>query len=410
MVTAIGVTGTLLDRYNRIFGADGFLRSQNVERNEETELLGYATIAGVDPLFLGDPGTGKTWLIELLVNYCLSDMSLFTHLFAKDQSADEVLGPRDVVAMKSGKIARLMDGYAPEANYCYWDEVFKASPPMLNPMLDLLANRVLKVGGNVVDCGQLITIMMSSNELPDREDLLAFRDRIGITKFVRPVRTPEGLRAVTDIQLAFQSDGLDTSGVVPLTLDDIKAIRAEVQQVQVSDAIRDVMTQAELKWSEAGHPVSQRRKGQMWKVIKTRAWANGRMEAVVDDFLPVQHMAWNHPDDAASAREIVLEFASVFTRKAARLREAMEPVVAELEKLRAQAEKADTGDEYDQLMNSGFGFIRQLKRLAREADDQIAEGKQQGQDTTEVQSVLADIRKAHEWAEDALTGIEESRP
>src|SRR5947209_212178 len=161
-------TSPLLYKYADIFGPDGFLNKHNVERREEIELLGLSTIGGVDLLFLGDPGVGKTWVSELLVNECLVDMSLFTHLLAKDMSADELLGPRDIMAMKSGKIARLMDGYAPTANFCYWDEVFKASPPLLNPMLDLLANRLLKVGGQVVDCSHLITILMSSNDLPDR--------------------------------------------------------------------------------------------------------------------------------------------------------------------------------------------------------------------------------------------------
>ncbi len=319
-----------------MFRLSGFLRRYNIERNEEIELLGLSTISGVDTLFLGDPGVGKTWAIELLVEHCLTDMELFSILLAKDMSADEVLGPRDIMAMKQGRISRLMDGYMPLANYAYLDEVFKASPPLLNPLLDIMANRVLKVGGQVHELRQLITILMSSNELPDREDLQAFRDRIGITKFVHPVRSPDGRRAVTDIQLEYQAsaDQVDTTGLNPLSLDDIHAIRAEVRQIEVGDAIRQIMVDMQQKWTEAGHPPSQRRVGQMWKIVKARAWANGRNEVVADDFLPVQHMAWNHPDDAGSAREIVLEFASVFTRKAQRLREALEPVLAELESLR----------------------------------------------------------------------------
>jgi MoxR-like ATPase len=381
-----------------------FLKSQNVERDEDIDLLLLSTVSGVDALFLGDPGVGKTWMIELLVNYCLTDMSLFSHLFAKDQSADEVLGPRDIMAMKNGVIARLTDGYMPDANYAYADEVFKASPPMLNPLLDLLANRVLKVGGNVKDCGQLISILMSSNELPDREDLLAFRDRIGITKYVQPVRTPEGRRRVTDIQLDFQANGLDTSTLTPLTLAEIHAIRAEVKQVVVNDACRQIMVDAQQKWTEAGHPPSQRRIGQMWKVIKAHAWAHSRSEVVADDFLPCQHMAWNHPDDADSARSVILEFASVFTRKAQRAREAMEPIAQSMEELRSKLEAADTESDRDDLMTDGFKFIRQLRKLGRDVDQQLAEGRDQGQDVSMLTELRTDISKLDEWAEKALVG------
>lgn len=384
-----------------------FLKSQNVERDEDIELLMLSTVSGVDALFLGDPGVGKTWMIELLVNHCLTNMSLFTHLFAKDQSADEVLGPRDIMAMKAGAIARLTNGYAPDANYMYADEVFKASPPMLNPLLDLLANRVLKMGGQVKDCSQLISILMSSNELPDREDLMAFRDRIGITKYVQPVKTPEGRRRVTDIQLDFQANGLDLSGLTPLTLDNIHAIRSEVRLVTVNDACRQIMVDAQQKWMEAGHPPSQRRIGQMWKVIKAHAWSRGRDEVVADDFLPCQHMAWNHPDDADSARSVILEFASVFTRKAQRAREAMEPIAQAMEDLRTKLAAAESESDRDDLMTDGFKFIRQLRKLGRDVEAQVKEGREQGQDVSSLTDLQGDIKRLDEWAEKALVGEED---
>jgi MoxR-like ATPase len=400
-------TLTMLDRFNSIFGPDGFLNAHNVERREMIELLGLSVIAGIDPLFLGDPGVGKTWAIELMTNECMVDMNLFTHLLAKDMSADELLGPRDIMAMKQGVIARLTDGYLPSAHVGYLDEIFKGSPPLLNPLLDLFANRVVKIGGKIMSCDQLISIVASSNELPDREDLSAFRDRIALTYFVQPVRTPEGRRAVTDIQLDFQVNGLDTSTVQPLSLADIYAIKDEVRQIAVGDAIRGVMVDAQQKWQEAGHPPSQRRIGQMWKVVKARAWANGRTEVVTDDFLPCQHMAWNHPDHQKSARDVVLEFASVFTRKAQRLREAMEPVVASMESLRQSLDAATEESERDDLMNDGFKLMRQLRKMRAEGREYVKDGKSTGQDTTSVEGVLSDIERSYTWAEQALTGADD---
>jgi MoxR-like ATPase len=404
----MATTATLdvLAAYQHIFGQDGFLDTHNIERREEIELLGLATISGVDVLYLGDPGVGKTWMIELLVQDCLTNMALFNHLLAKDMSADEVLGPRDIMAMKAGKIERLTAGYLPEANYGYLDEVFKASPPMLNPLLDLLANRVLKMGGKTVSCEQLLALFMSSNELPDREDLMAFRDRIGITKFVQPVRTPEGRRAVTDLQLDFQAKGTDKSGLTPLSLTDIETIRDQVKRVKVPEAIRETMVIAQQKWFEAGHPPSQRRIGQMWKVIKARSWANGRSTVIADDLLPCQHMAWNHPDNAGTARDVILEFASVFTRKATQLREAFEPVEREVQELRTNLEGADDQKKED-LMDDGFKIMRGLRKLRKKASEQIAEGEGQGQDVTMLKEVAGEIEKAHDWSEKVLSGTEE---
>lgn len=404
---AVTVTPALHASYEAIFGKDGVINLHNIERREEIELLGLATIAGVDALFLGEPGVGKTWMIEMLVDHCLEGMELFSHLLAKDQSADEVLGPRDVMAMKEGRIARLTDGYLPEANFAYLDEVFKASPTMLNPLLDLMANRVLKVGGVTIDCSQLVTVLMSSNELPEREDLQAFRDRIGITKMVEPVRTAEGRRAVTDLQLDFQANGVSTNGLTPLSLADIAAIKVEVKQVVVPDAIREMMGQAQQKWLEAGHPPSLRRIGQMWKVVKAHAWAAGRGEACADDLLPCQHMAFNLLEHQQSARGIILEFASAFTRKAERLKQSLEPVLAQMEELRQQIEASETKEDKEALMDSGFKFLRQLRKLMKEADAQIKEGKTQGQDVSSLEEVQTEITDAYSWAEKALTGAED---
>src|SRR3974390_2233031 len=200
----------LLDRLNHV---RDWLNIYCIERKEEIDLQLLATIAAIDMLLLGDWGVGKTWQIELMVKHCIVHddgtslgHDLFTHLCAKDQSVGEILGERDVLALQQGRVARITAGMLPTAVFAYLDEIFKSSPPLLNPLLDIFAKRELKIGGSVLDCSQLVTIFMSSNELPDREDLMAFRDRIAITKFVEGVRSPEGRRKVTDMQLAYTAN------------------------------------------------------------------------------------------------------------------------------------------------------------------------------------------------------------
>lgn len=406
--TAAPPTTDLHAAYGDIFGPDGFLNRYNVERREEIDLLGLATISGIDLLFLGEPGVGKTWVIELLTNYALTDMTLFTHLLAKDQSVAELLGEKDVMAMKQGQTARITKGTLVDANFAYLDEIFKASPPMLNPLLDIFAKRELKIGGKVISCKQLVSILMSSNELPDREDLFAFRDRIAITKEVLPIRTPEGRRAVTDIQLDYDTGGIDTTGLRQLSLGEIEQIRHEVRHtVVVSDVIRDMMGDIEQRCVEAGHPISQRRKRDIWRMVKSRAWARGATQVTADDFLPAQHMVWNHPDHRDSGRAIVLDFASAFTRKAALLREAMEPVLRELQDLKAQIDAEADAVEKGNLMDSGFKFLRQIRKLQSEADDNIRDGINQGQDVSMVEDVKRELDGTHDWARKLLSGEED---
>jgi len=406
-VSTTTIASALHARFDAIFNPKtGFLAKYNIERTEEIELLGLAVISRVDLLFLGDPGVGKTWLIELLTDYGLVDMQLFTHLLAKDQSVSEILGEKDVMAMKEGRTARITAGSLVEANLAYLDEIFKGSPPMLNPLLDIFAKRQLKIGGKVIDCSQLITILMSSNELPDREDLQAFRDRIAITKVVQPVKTPEGRRAITDIQLGYDIGGIDTTDLEPLTLDDIAAIRAEAMKVEFPEPVREKVGELEQKCLEAGFMISQRRKRDILRMMRSRAWARGRDSVVMDDFLVAEHMAWSHPDHHKPARDIVTDLASKFTRKARRLRETMEAVRAEIAQLEQDAAKLDEAEAREK-MAEGWQFATQLKNLLEEGKDQITEGEAEGEDVTVTREVVAEIKSYHKWVVGYLSGTDD---
>ena len=397
----VSLHGELFDRKT------GFLAQYNVEREEQIELLGLSLISGIDPLFLGDPGVGKTWMIELML-MCLngtSDKDFFNTLVFKETPADDILGPRSLPGMKAGRIERLSEGYLPTAVVGYLDEIFKSSPTLVNSLLDLFANRKLKVGANIIDCSQLLCIFGSSNELPDREDMLPFRDRFGLTNFVPAVRSPEGRIRVMRIQDEFQSGGstIDLSNAPRLSLDDVRTMRQEVTGIILPDSLIESMNKAQERWASAGHPPSQRRIGQMLKAIKARAWIRGSDHATTDDMIVCQHMAWNQPDDAKSAHDIIMEFANVFARKASRTREALEPILAKLDEV-----KADIGSEEpsEDQMAEAFKVMRDLRRMKRETKDQIDQGTTQGHDVTDLEAVMSTISDAYTWVEKTMTGEE----
>ena len=402
-VVPIPATSDLLERYN---GIREFLRTYNIERDEEVDLLLMSMISGVDLLFLGDPGVGKTWAIELLTEHCITGASLFTHLCAKDQSAGEILGERDPMALKQGQVARIIAGMLPTANFAYLDEIFKSSPPMLNPLLDVYAKRQLKVGGKTIDCSQLISIFSSSNELPEREDLQAFRDRIAITKFVQPVRSPEGRRAVSLIQLGVDSTGIDTTNLKPLTLDEIHAIKRQVTQVQVTDAVLDTMGEIEQQCFEAKHPISQRRKGAIWRMVKAHAWARGGDFVRPDDFMVAAHMLWNHASDVESANNIVLKYANRFMQRAKALKEELEPVMSEMDKLKLEIDAAQSREDKLKVQQTGYHFVSDLEGLKDKARDYIKEGEYEGQDVRDLKEALAEIRRATKWTQGVLFGTD----
>jgi MoxR-like ATPase len=394
-------TSNALDKWESIFGPNGFLADHNVEREEEIEILGLCVPSGVDHQLIGDPGVGKTWLIELLLK-CLPGATLYNTLIMKEMSADEVLGPRSLKALKNDELIRLTLGFLPDANFGYLDEFWKGSPPVINALLSIMAERLLKYGGKVIDCSHIRAIILSSNELPDREDLGAARDRIGLTKHVQPVRSPEGKRRVADIQLAdIEGDGLSLGDIPQLELVDIDQMGAEARAVIVPDTVREKAVEAHGKWEEAGFVPSQRRMKQMWRVAKQLAWSQGRTEMVSDDMMIWQHMAWNRPDDMQKAHDILIEFAGHFTQVADGHREAVEPIRAKLDEAykklgmdeaQAQAEDFDSAEQaHDRGFDDAFDALRDMKRLRRTVKKDIEEAVDQAQDTRELKKVLEEL-------------------
>lgn len=395
------VTDSLVTKVKDIYDPkDGWIAQYNVEREEEIELLAIALLAGVDALFLGDPGVGKTWMIELQLRSFrnggapLGPLELFNTLMFKEMSANDVLGPPNINALKEGRIERIIQGFLPTAILAYLDEFFKSSPTVVNALLDAMANRVVKVGGKLISMKQLLVIYASSNELPDREDMYAVRDRWGITKLVNPVRTSEGRKDVMEIQDTYQAGGstIDFSDAPSLDLAEVAQIRGEVMAAEVPMPVREALAEAQEMWESAGHLPSQRRMGQILRAAKARAWMRGRGEVTTDDLVIAQHMAWNHPDHADSARKIIMEFANQFTKRASRMREALEPVSTELGECKKEITDLGATAPPDELLERLFKVQRDLRRLDREAKSEIQKGKDQAQDVTELERVRTDIK------------------
>ncbi len=399
----------LVRTYGEIFStkrdAPGFLKGYNIERDEEIELLGISLVAGIDSLFIGEAGVGKTWMIELLMRVLdgASPQDFFNTMIFKETPAQDVLGPMNLAAMKAGRIERIMDGYLPTAVVAYLDEVFKGSPTFLNALLDLMAQRKLKVGSTIHDARQLLCIYGSSNELPDREDLLPFRDRWGITKVVQAVRAPENRKIVMGIQDEYQASArsIDLSSAPRLTLEDAAKMRDEARRIEIPDTVFETMVKAQDNWGAKGFQPSQRRIGQMLMAMKARAWSRGRGQVSTDDIIVCQHMAWNHPDNADDAHNVVLEFANSFAKKAARQKEALEPILTEIQGVR---DVLNSGGNPDDHFDTGFKAMRDLRRLKREAKADIETGKNQGHDVTNLEVVLSEIVRAHDWVQDTLGG------
>lgn len=143
-------------------------------KSEAVWLMLIAAIAGEHMVLIGPPGTAKSALIRLFAK--LVDATYFEYLLTRFTEPNEIFGPIDIQAFRSGEYQRRMEGMLPQAEIVFLDEVFKANSAILNSLLSVLNERVYTVGGRVWKT-PLISAFGASNEVPNDEDLMAVFDR-----------------------------------------------------------------------------------------------------------------------------------------------------------------------------------------------------------------------------------------
>jgi len=274
------------------------LESTFLGKSEAVRLMLIAAIAGEHMVLIGPPGTAKSALIRMFAK--LVDAKYFEYLLTRFTEPNEIFGPIDIQAFRSGEYQRRMDGMLPQAEIVFLDEVFKANSAILNSLLSVLNERVYTVGGNVWKT-PLISAFGASNEVPNDEDLMAVFDR-----FLLRVR----------------SDNLDSYHFQDLLQ---KGIAHEVSKLSDSYASMQPVLTAQALHELQGHfaqrmrsfpedflstykglvfqvraegvSMSDRRAIKLLKVFAASAILDGRPAPDNSDFFILRHI-WNNLDQA----------------------------------------------------------------------------------------------------------------
>jgi MoxR-like ATPase len=352
-----------------------------VGRREAVHLLGVGALSREHVLLLGPPGTAKTRLVE---RFCrMLDTRPFSYLLTRFTEPAEIFGPIDVKAFQDESRYRInTEGMLPEARIAFLDEVFQGSSAILNTLLTLINERTFRDGRPGADGSTpLISVIGSSNEIPNDPVLSAFSDRFLLRCRVRYV----GLDELEDVLLLGWRDeqqrirpSADGSG--PRSRVQVTVSEADLLTLQEAVARTDLSpvsgTYVEIlrEIRAAGIKFSDRRAVKAQKVFAASALLGGRGEADLTDLRWLANL-WTDEADEESLRKIVTGHGIPVEDPGQRARELYEITDIDLAEIKVR-----------------LGQVRseaELRKLARDA-----------------QQLAAEVRRDHPVADDALKRIQ----
>lgn len=279
-----------------------------VGREDVVRVVGLALLTREHVLLVGPPGTAKTSLLDSFAE--VLDVRYFPYLLTRFTEPAELFGPMDVRAFQEESVYRInTTNMLPTAHLAFLDEVFQGSSAILNSLLMLMNERRFH-NGSATHAADLLTLLGSTNELPDDPVLAAFSDRflLRVTiDYVDPDQVDELLvSGWRREQWSAPGAGRATNpDLARFPLEDLGALQAEIGHVDLGPVRGDLADLVRALRRE-GVAFSDRRAVKAQKLIAASALLGARTQAGPQD-LGVLGYLWTKPGDDTTVRRILAE-------------------------------------------------------------------------------------------------------
>lgn len=323
-----------------------------IERHREVEGLLVAMLARSHVLLLGPPGTAKSMLVQAL-SKAVTGSRYFDVLMTRFTLPEEINGPLDVAGIKAGKHQRLTSGYLPESHFGFLDEVFKANSSILNSLLRLINERQYRQGTQTVQ-SDLEVVVGASNELPESKELDALYDRFLLRYWTKYISDRNEMKAL----LKLNGGGVKTT----VSLQDIHDAQDEVDAVDVSDDILELILDIKDATEKAGYIASDRRWKSLLAVLKAKAYLAGRDEVVEEDLLILAETLWKDPKDRADLLRVVTKSSNPALHTAQEILDAAKETYATIP-FTTDVPDHETAGVFENIVNANTQFKASVAKL-----------------------------------------------
>lgn len=322
------------NKHDRIEKLLDVLGSGLYEKETAVKLGLLTALAGESMFMLGAPGCAKSMITRRIKEAFKADdkdgVKYFETLLNQFTTPEEVFGNISLKALngqfidENGKkiekeeYRRLTEGMLPEADIAFLDEIWKASPAILNTLLTIVNERKFHNGSKVMNV-PLKALFAASNELPAKgKGLEALYDRFIFRLPVDFIKNEDDFFEMIDqpAHEEFKLNEEDKKLLISNT--ELKEWAKEIDKVtlsevskQVISAIRkemtllnDAMSDEDKKNGEL-FEVGDRRWKKIAHILKTSAFLNDRNEVDLMDCSLIENCIWGTEKQQKKAREIV---------------------------------------------------------------------------------------------------------
>src|SRR5262245_11421140 len=260
----------------------GPLKERFVGRDEVSDLIALALVAGEHLSLHGPPGTAKSALIHHFARAVRG--RYFEYMLTRFSEPNEIFGPIDIGQLREGRVVTVTTGMLPEAEFVFLDELFNANSAILNNLLTVLNERVYRRGAETHRL-PLLSLFSASNHLPDDDALRALFDRFLPRCHVQNLKR-DAMPRLLDAGWALERATPPESAVAAA---DLAALAGHVHDVDLS-GIMEAYTEVVFKVRDLGIALSDRRCVKVLKLLAASALLCGRGAAIVSDFWVLRYV------------------------------------------------------------------------------------------------------------------------